>query len=62
MTDGGDVCYKYRAQNGFGGLNTEYAVLTKKGNFYHNNYDLQKKKCYNVTGQEVKESVKMAPL
>jgi len=30
MKDGA-ICYEYRAQNGFGGMNAGYAVLTPKG-------------------------------
>ena len=29
--DDGVVCYEYRAQNGFGGMNVGHAVLTPKG-------------------------------
>lgn len=28
----GAICYEYRAQNGFGGMNRDQAVLTKVGN------------------------------
>jgi hypothetical protein len=30
LTLNGTVCYEYRAQNGFGGMNFERAVLSKK--------------------------------
>lgn len=32
VMDSGAVCYEYRSQNGFGGLNQEQAVLTPKDN------------------------------
>jgi hypothetical protein len=32
MNDG-SVCYTYRAQNGFGGMNAGYAVLSATGSF-----------------------------
>jgi hypothetical protein len=31
LTQNGTACYEYRAQNGFGGMNFEQAVLTIKG-------------------------------
>lgn len=31
LTQNGTACYEYRAQNGFGGMNFERAVLSKKG-------------------------------
>lgn len=31
VKDTGDVCYEYRAQNGFGGMNVEKAILMNHG-------------------------------
>lgn len=62
ITDNKDVCYDYRARNGFGGMNKEYAVLTNKNNFYSNNADIYNKKCTKVKGYEITAFVKHAPL
>lgn len=29
------ICYKYRAQNGFGGMNTEHTILENSGTFIY---------------------------
>ena len=31
----GMICYEYRAQNGFGGMNTEYAILKSDREFIY---------------------------
>lgn len=62
ITENNDICYDYRAKNGFGGMNKEYAVLTNKGNFYHNDPDLYNKKCTKVKGNDISALVRAAPL
>ncbi len=53
MEDGA-VCYDYRAQNGFGGMNLGHAVLSPKGQFKANESSgftsLWNKECANKTG------------
>jgi hypothetical protein len=48
------VCYVYRAQNGFGGMNRGHAVLTGKGQFKSDEMAgfsaLWKRECANKTG------------
>lgn len=39
INDTSAVCYEYRAENGFGGMNVERAVLTPKGNLYTSSHD-----------------------
>lgn len=53
VTNAGDVCYDYRAENGFGGMNHEYAILTKNAKFYQNNSSKWNKLCVNKEGYEV---------
>lgn len=62
ITENNDVCYKYRGQNGFGGMGIEYAVLTSKGNMYNNKPDLFNKKCDNVKNRDITTLIKHAPL
>jgi hypothetical protein len=56
IMDNGSVCYQYRAQNGFGGMNIEHAVLTASGKFKNENESgfrtLWNKECANKTGSE----------
>jgi hypothetical protein len=35
ITTGHSICYNYRGQNGFGGMNNESAVLSNTGDFKH---------------------------
>jgi hypothetical protein len=55
MNDGA-VCYDYRAQNGFGGMNVGHAVLAPNGKFKSNDSDgyasLWNKECANKTGAD----------
>jgi hypothetical protein len=55
MADGA-VCYDYRAQNGFGGMNVGQAVLAPSGKFKTNNSDgftsLWNKECGGKTGTD----------
>ncbi len=51
MPDGA-VCYDYRAQNGFGGMNREYAVLTASGRLTANENGPWNRECANKTGEE----------
>lgn len=52
----GTVCYEYRAQNGFGGVNAGEAVLTPKGRFKTNEMDgftsLWNRECAHKPGTE----------
>ena len=57
VTNDGDACYSYMAENGFGGINKEYAVLTKKLNFYANNSSKWNKLCANKEGIEVQSFI-----
>ena len=54
IMDDGAVCYDYRAQNGFGGMNLGHAVLSPKGQFKANESSgftsLWNKECANKTG------------
>jgi hypothetical protein len=56
MMDDGAVCYQYRAQNGFGGLNVGHAVLSPKGQFKANESagfrGLWNKECAGKTGTD----------
>jgi hypothetical protein len=52
----GTVCYGYRPQNGFGGMNIGNAVFTPSGNFKTDEMDgfapLWNKYCANKTGDD----------
>ncbi len=52
----GAVCYDYRAQNGFGGMNVGHAVLTPSGQFKSDESSgfgaLWKKECAGKTGDD----------
>src|SRR5579862_9905866 len=52
----GSVCYLYRAQNGFGGVDVGHAVFTATGNFKTDESDgfatLWHKECAKKMGQE----------
>jgi hypothetical protein len=54
--DNGVVCYEYRAQNGFGGMNVGRAVLTAKGMLKTNEIDggtkLWNRECANKSGYD----------
>jgi hypothetical protein len=54
FTENGSVCYEYHAQNGFGGMNAGYAVLTDKGTIKTNEMDggtkLWNRQCANKIG------------
>lgn len=55
MADG-SVCYEYRAQNGFGGMNIGHAVLDSSGKFRTDEMSAftatWNKKCANKTGED----------
>jgi hypothetical protein len=55
MNDG-SVCYEYRAQNGFGGMNVGQAVLSPKGSFRTDEMGgfrtLWNKYCANKIGED----------
>ena len=52
----GTVCYQYRAQNGFGGVNVGHAALTPSGQFRSNEMEgfraLWNKLCANKSGTD----------
>lgn len=53
----GAVCYEYRAQNGFGGMNVGRAVMAPDGQFAVKEiggkfYSLWNKECANKTGSD----------
>jgi len=54
IMEDGAVCYDYRSQNGFGGMNLGHAVLSPKGQFKANESSgltsLWNKECANKTG------------
>ena len=52
MTNGA-VCYDYRAQNGFGGMNRERAVLTTAGALKLNDSGLWNKQCAHKEGKDL---------
>ena len=56
IMDDGAVCYEYRAQNGFGGMNVGKAALSPKGQFKTSENPgfagLWNKECANKTGEE----------
>jgi len=53
------ICFTYRAQNGFGGLNVEHAVMTPKGVFKANDSHLWNSTCVGVgSGKDDTEMVK----
>jgi hypothetical protein len=47
------VCYQYRAQNGFGGLNVEYAVLTPKASNLNTSASLWNRQCAHKQGEDI---------
>jgi hypothetical protein len=54
----GAICYEFRAQNGFGGMNFDYAVETPNGRIYINDAEraaagMWKKYCANKSGQSM---------
>lgn len=55
-------CFTYRAQNGFGGMNVEQAIVTTKGRMFTQDADefvpLWNKECANKTGDD--ETAKIA--
>ena len=57
----GSVCYTYRAQNGFGGMNVGQAVLAKSGKFKTSEMDgfssLWNKECAEKKGTQEVDSV-----
>ena len=54
--DDGAICYEYRSQNGFGGMNVGRAVLTAKGTVKTNEMDggtkLWNRECANKSGYD----------
>jgi 2,4-dienoyl-CoA reductase-like NADH-dependent reductase (Old Yellow Enzyme family) len=46
-------CYQYRAQNGFGGMNIEYAVLTPNAANLSTNAGLWNRKCARKNGEDI---------
>jgi hypothetical protein len=54
--DDGAICYEYRAQNGFGGMNVGRAVLTAKGIIKTNEMEggskLWNRECANKSGYD----------
>ncbi len=53
----GTVCYRYRAENGFGGMNREYAVLTPKGRLTTNDSDQWNRLCAHKSGDNQTDNV-----
>lgn len=47
------VCYQYRAQNGFGGMNIEYAVLTPNAANLSTDAGLWNRKCARKKGEDI---------
>jgi len=62
--DDGAVCYEYRAENGFGGMNAERAVLLKNNNFKISSMDdfpeYWNKKCAGKSGEDLLAFVELA--
>jgi len=62
-TDSGAVCYKYRSQNGFGGMNVALAVLSKNDEIKTSEmegFDKKwKRECVGKTGEDVVDYVEM---
>jgi hypothetical protein len=61
------VCYDYRAQNGFGGMNSEHAVLSRDGKQFKTSTtdgfnSLWNKECGNKKGQEFATAIKWLAL
>jgi hypothetical protein len=60
----GAVCYTYRAQNGFGGMNVGYAVLASNDRFKSSDSPghetLWNKECGNKSGTDDAETVNVA--
>ena len=56
VMDDDSICYGYRAQNGFGGMDVGNAVLTAKGQFESNEMDgftsLWHRECVGKTGRD----------
>jgi len=61
--DSGTVCYQYRSQNGFGGMNVGKAVLLKNNDIITNEMEGFSKKwnkvCAGKTGENVVDYVEM---
>ena len=47
------VCYQYRAQNGFGGMNIEYAILTPNATNLSTDAGLWNRKCARKQGEDI---------
>ena len=62
MKDGA-ICYEYRAQNGFGGMNAGYAVLTPKGRLRTSEspdgHTLWQKECAGKTGTDQTHAIEL---
>ncbi len=56
----GSVCYDYRAQNGFGGMNREYAVLRASGQLTANENGLWNRECAHKTGEDGTAAINVA--
>src|SRR5690606_15924854 len=62
VMDDGSVCYEYRAQNGFGGMNVGSAVLSADGKVFKLNSDdgfakVWNKLCANKYGHDANKSI-----
>jgi hypothetical protein len=55
--DDGTICYEYRAQNGFGGLNREFAVLLPGANSLTTSTAAWNKHCAHKKGHDVRANV-----
>lgn len=57
----GSVCYEYRAQNGFGGMNVDKAVLTSLGKLVTTEQSgssaILNKECYDKVGRDATSDV-----
>lgn len=58
----GAVCYEYRAQNGFGGLNVGHAVISPDGKLFKTENDggfraLWNKECANKVGLDAADAI-----
>jgi hypothetical protein len=51
--DDGTICYEYRAQNGFGGMNRERAVLLPNAKSLTTSSVAWNKRCANKSGDDV---------
>lgn len=57
IKNNGATCYRYRAQNGFGGMNLEFAVLVAGSRTFNHNASAWNASCAHKEGSNKTEEV-----